>query len=115
MLLIPITIWTIIREGISRGFSYVVLSQAPHELVSPILILFILIFSNGFLLSAYDFALIWFLSYMLIEIVLVTTLVFLNFKSIKRITLNFNIRDWLDDLIIIQISNLTRVCILRTT
>ncbi len=114
VLLIPITIWTIIREGISRGFSYVVISQAPHELVSPMLILCILIFSNGFFLSAYDFALIWFLSYMLIEIVLVTTLVFLNFKSIKKISLNFNIRDWLDDLIIIQISNLTRVCILRT-
>lgn len=112
--LTSITLWTVIREGVCRGFSFIGVAQIPHEIISPLMILIFLFFDTKYLLSANEFIFLWFFCHVFVEVLLLIYL-FLRFNKVfKNLRVKFIPIKWLQELLPIQISNFTKVGVLRT-
>ena len=83
--LVGITLWVVLREGVTRGLSFVAVSQLPHEVVAPLLMLIIAFSDQSFLSSVDNFMFLWCVCFLLVELLLLISMLLRYFPRIKHL------------------------------
>ena len=112
--LAAITIWIVLREGISRGFSLIAISQLPHEVIAPVLILISIVFDESLISSSGSLILLWCGSYSFVEVLLLV-FVYLNYRGeFRSDKIRLKPYEWSKELLAIQGASVSKASILRT-
>jgi O-antigen/teichoic acid export membrane protein len=112
--LVGITLWVVLREGITRGLSFVAVSQLPHEVVAPLLVFIIAFSDQSFLSSVDNFMFLWCVCFLVVELLLLISMFIRFFPTIKYLKLTLRPAAWSRELFSIQIAGLSKAGITRT-
>jgi O-antigen/teichoic acid export membrane protein len=113
-LLVGITLWVVFREAVTRGLSFIAVSQLPHEVVAPLLIFLIAFINPSFLSSVNNFMFLWCFCFIAVELLLLISMFLRFFSTIKSLKLTLKPVVWSRELIAIQIAGLSKASITRT-
>ena len=112
--LAAITIWVVLREGISRGFSLIAISQLPHEVIAPLIILTTIIFDESLISSSEGFILLWCSYYTAVEVLLLAFVFFNYGRGLRWDNIALKPYEWSKELLAIQGASVSKASILRT-
>ena len=112
--LVAMTIWVVIREGISRGFSFIVISQLPHEVVAPLVILIAVLLDPSFVSSVDNFIFLWCVCFALVELFLLMFILSRFFHRLRQAKITYRFYEWSKELLAIQGASISKASIMRT-
>jgi O-antigen/teichoic acid export membrane protein len=104
----------VFREAVTRGLSFIAVSQLPHEVVAPLLIFLIAFINPSFLSSVNNFMFLWCFCFIAVELLLLISMFLRFFSTIKSLKLTLKPVVWSRELIAIQIAGLSKASITRT-
>ena len=101
-MLITITMWVYLRDGITRGLAMIVESQVTQEIVSPFIILLVVLFEPITINSFEKFTLLWVTTFFTVECILCSYFVLRFREQIKGIKAVFLLKPWLAEMLVDQ-------------
>jgi len=101
-MIIAITMWVYLRDGITRGLAMIVESQVTQEIVSPLIILLMVLFAPTTSNSFEGFALLWVITFFSVEGILCLYLILRFRDQVRGIKTVFLIKSWAVEMLVDQ-------------